>query len=667
MSQPAPYPSARPEAWPNRIQRAPSLHAAVPFDEHELEGSIPARFERVVARCPDKLAVESGSLAWTYAELDRQANRLASALLALAGPGPEPVALLLAHDAPQIAVTLGILKAGKFFTVLHPDYPLARLEFTLTDLATRWLITDRQHHDRAARLAPPGCRVLVLEELDMAQPDQNIGLSIPASAYSDIVYTSGSTGLSKGVVRTHHSTLYRSRIMFDLLAIADYDRLILNSRPVFSASVGIMFAGVLTGATILPFDVKQRGVFELLDWLPAAKPTVLQLPVGFYRQFVALLKPPQFFPSLRLVDLAGDIVYRQDIERFRPFVRPDCAFVHRYGASEAELLTFYAIDLDQDTTPDELPAGYPTPGREVLIMNQERQPVAPGEVGEVVIRSRTMAEGYWRRPDLTAERFADDPDHPGRRLYFTGDQGRLRANGCLELLGRIDFQVKVRGYRVAPTAIESALLDLPAIREAAVVAQPGPNDEKRLIAYVVLRDKTLATDEIRGALAQKVPEYMLPSMFIPLDAMPLTANGKINRRDLPVPDRRRPTLAVAFAPPETDTERAIAAIWRTVLGVDSIGIHDGFLELGGDSLLAAQVLARINAELLAAQPVDAEDWRPTVGALLRVRTVAEMARLLDARRRAATGQPLPPLLEAVESLSEAEAQQLLHTETPSWQ
>ena len=553
---------------PARLARSPHRQPTLPFDEREIEGSIPARFERVVALGPDKLAVETETSRWTYAALNGQANRLAAGLLALAGPDPEPVTLMLAHDAPQIAAVLGVLKAGKFFTVLHPDYPLARLQFTLSDLAARWLLTDRQHHRLAVQLAPSNCQVIVLDEWDLPHADDNIGLALPSSAYSDIVYTSGSTGLAKGVIRTHHSALYRSRLMFDLLGIGDHDRLILNSRPVFSASVGGLFAGLLTGATLLPFDVKQRGVFDLLDWLPTARPTVLQLPVGFYRQFVTLLEPPRSFPSLRLVDLAGDSVYRQDVERFRPFVRPECAFVHRYGASEAELLTFYVVDPERDVSQDELPAGYPTPGREVLILDERRQPAPPGEVGEVVIRSRTLAVGYWRQPDLTAERFVDDPTAPDMRLYFTGDQGRLRPDGCLELFGRNDFQVKIRGYRVAPAAIESALLDLPAIGEAAVVAHPGPNDEKRLVAYITLRDKTISTDAVRHALAHKLPDYMLPSVFIPLDALPLTANGKVNRRALPAPDRRRPALAVTFTPPRTDTERALATIWQNVLGLD---------------------------------------------------------------------------------------------------
>ena len=279
------------------------------------------------------------------------------------------------------------------------------------------------------------------------------------------------------------------------------------------------------------------------------------------------------------------------------------------------------VDGETALPESRVPAGYPIPDREVLLLDGDGRPVALGETGEIVLRSRYLALGYWRRPDLTEEAFAPDPSGGGRRLYRTGDLGVATADGCLTHLGRQDFQVKIRGHRIETAEIELALLELRNVREAVVTARAGRADEPELVAYVVPASAPApAAAELRAELAARLPDYMMPSAFVALVALPLTETGKVNRLALPAPGRARP-LSSPPASPRTAVERALAEIWQDVLQLDAVGIHDDFLHLGGDSLLASKILARVERAFgVELQP----------SALLRAATIAEMAAHLPA-------------------------------------
>ncbi len=626
----------------------------LPFDAVEVEGAIGARFEKVAALCPDQVAVETAAGRVTYAELNRQANQIAASLLDLAGPGLEPVALLMDHDAPLIAAVFGVLKAGKVFSVLDPAYPPTYLNGLLSDLDARWLVADPAHVALAREVAPETCQLVRSDILGVGDGEANLDLRVASDAPAVIIYTSGSTGRPKGVARSHRLLLYRAHLDHDELSLGPADRAASLTLPAFGGPVTDLMSNLLNGTTLLPLDARHQDIGALAEWMAQARLTFLRPPLGLLRQLLAGLDPDAVFPSLRIVELGGDVLYRQDVLRLLPRVRPDCRFIHRYATSETGVVARLILDPERDLSDDIIPLGYPTPGRQVLILDEQGQPVTLGETGQIVVRSRVLATGYWRRPDLTDRRFVPDASDPTASLYYTGDLGRLLPDGRLVFVGRRDSQVKIRGFQVGLGTVESALRDLPVVREAAVVAQPGPGDERRIIAYVVLQDKAYPLDHLRRQLADVLPPYMMPAAFVTLDALPLAANGKVDRHALPQPDRRRPALATPWVAPRTPTETQVASIWRDVLGLEEIGVHDGFLDLGGDSLLAAQVSSRVNRRFQARLPVRM---------LLQAATIADMAALLDTVDGDPLSQRLPGLVAEVEQLSEAEAERLLQGET----
>ena len=327
------------------------------------------------------------------------------------------------------------------------------------------------------------------------------------------------------------------------------------------------------------------------------------------------------FPDLRAVCLGGEAVYRRDVDRHRARLGPRVPLVQGLGCTELSMIRQLFVDGETPLPESRVPVGYPIPDREVLLLDADGRRVPPGETGEIVLRSRFLALGYWRRPDLTEKAFVPDPSEAGQRLYRTGDLGVVTPDGCLTHLGRQDFQVKIRGHRIETAEIELALLEIPNVREAVVAARAGRADEPELVAYVVPTSPPApAPAELRAELAARLPGYMVPSAFVALAALPLTETGKVDRLALPAPGRAR-ALASPPAAPRTSAERVLAEIWRDVLELDAVGIHDEFLALGGDSLLASRILARVERAF-------AVELQPS--ALLRAATIADMAALLPA-------------------------------------
>jgi hypothetical protein len=340
--------------------------------------------------------------------------------------------------------------------------------------------------------------------------------------------------------------------------------------------------------------------------------------------------------------------------------------------------------IDRETElPRVLPVGYPVAGSEILLLDEHGREVGPGEVGEIAVRSRYLALGYWRRPELTAEKFlaiadkggvevlrcygvkdanpntptpqhpntpTSNTQHPPLRIYLTGDLGRMLPDGCLFHLGRKDFQVKVRGYRIETGEVEAALLEQAEIREAIVAAREDRPGDKRLVAYVVPVAKRAPTvSALRRALADTLPDHMVPSAFVMMEALPRTANGKVDRGALPGPGRTRPDLETPFAAPRTPLEQALAAIWAEVLGLDPVGLHDNFLELGGHSLLAAQLLSRVRSAFQVDLALRRFFQAPTVAGLA--------GKIMQSRLEQAGTEEAIRLLEEVESLADQDAQQ----------
>jgi amino acid adenylation domain-containing protein len=566
----------------------------LPFDREEVERSLPERFARVAATRPSAVAIASGSERVTYGELASRSDALAAAIGRQASGSEAPVAVLLSDPISMITGILAAWKAGRLCVPLAHTLPPARLEVILRDSEAGLIVTDRKGSAALPPLPGTSARQLLLDTVDLLAAVEPPRVTVTPDTLACLLYTSGSTGKPKGVLKTHRNLLHRARCFITSVAIRPEDRVSALHSPAFAAGLRDVLTALLSGATLLPFDLRRAGLRALAGWIDQEEISVLCAVVTTIRHLFASLGPEARFPSVRVVRLGSEPFYRQDVERLRRHLRPDCVLISGYGASEASGIAAYRVDQDTPLPAGRVPAGYALDGVEIVLLDDDGHPVGTGQAGEVVVRSRYLSPGYWRQPDLTRAMFLPDPADAQMRAYHTGDIGRLRSDGCLEVLGRRDHQVKVRGYLVHPGEIEMALVEHPAIREAVVTAWADADGETRLAAYVVPHALPAPyAGVLRRYLQARLPAYMVPSAFVSLETLPLNANGKVDRRTLPPPPRPAVAREVDFVPPRSPMEHQIAAIWEELFGVSPIGANDNFFDLGGDSLLAAAFVVAI--------------------------------------------------------------------------
>lgn len=590
------------------------------FEKSQVEQSIPARFARMVRRDPRRLAVKTGSDALTYETLNQTANRVAHALLARAPASPPPVALLLRNGAAFVSASLGAMKAARVQVILDSTFPRARLEAMLEQSGAAVIITDARNAPLAHELAGPGRGVLEFERL-AGGPAADPELMVAPDAPLAIDYTSGSTGAPKGIVHTHRSVLHNVMRHANTFRIAPEDR-----HLALQPAITTPLYALLVGATTCPVDMHEVELARLAAWLVAQEVTVYRTAVSVFRGMVDTLRGGEQLPCLRLLTVFGEPAYHTDLERYRKHCGDACLFMTSLGARETGDYAYFFADKATAVPPGVLPGGYPVEDLEVLILDEAGRPVPDGEPGELAVRGPYAALGYWRRPDLTRAAFF--PDRAGEQgIYRTGDLGRRLPDGCLLHLGRRDFQVKIRGHRVDVGEVETALLEVPGVKAAVVTGREDTPGDRRLVAYLVpsgdqLPPRLPPVEEMRRALAASLPVYMIPHTFVRLETLPLTVTGKIDRRALPVPGPDRPLLDAPLILPRTTLEKTLSQIWMEVLGLDGVGVQDGFLELGGDSVLAALVVSRV---------LDAIDVDVPVRTLLEAPTVEAMATAIVAR------------------------------------
>ena len=603
-----------------RAIRAKCCHASgsfVPFPADAVERSLTESFEEQARRFPWRLAVRTRRYALTYAELDALANRIAHAILRERGEGEEAIALLFDHDALVVAAILGTLKAGKFYLPLDPSYPRARLDYTLRDSEAGLILTDARNLARALELAGDGAPVVNVEVL--AGPAVTPVPRSGPGGLAFLLYTSGSTGQPKGITQSHRNVLHEVMHYTNSGYFSADDRFLLVSSVSFGDSVRTIYAALLNGASLYPFDIHAEGLAPLADWMREHSITVYRSVPTTFRHFVADLKGGEEFRALRLIYLGGEEVLRSDVELYKRHFPRECILVNRLGTTETFTFRYYFIDHDTRIISSRVPVGYAAADKEVLLLAEDGTPVAPGAIGEMAVRSRYLSPGHWRKPELTRVTFPADPTDPDLRVYRTGDLGRLEADGCLIHLGRKDFQVKIRGQRVETSEVEEAFRALRTIREAAVIARRRDGEES-LVAYLVPAVRPAPdVSTLRRFLAARLPDSMIPSAYVVLEALPLLPNGKLDRRALPAPETNRPELDVPFVAARNDVEAAIAGIWIEVLGIDRVGVDDNFLELGGDSLKGTRIIARL---------ADRFDITVPLRRLWKASTVALMAELV---------------------------------------
>ena len=564
--------------------------AFLEFPSSDLETSIPCRFERQVALYPDRLAVRAFGASLTYRELNLRANRIAHAILARLGPESLPVAVLLRQGAPLVAAILGALKAGKLYVPLEASHPAARLGATVAEAGAALIITDAAHRGLAGSLGLPEAGLLLIDQLPDETPEQNPGVPISPDAPAYIYYTSGSTGRPKGVYDSHRNVLHNILRYTNTLRISPEDRLTLLQGPAFSGAVSSCFGALLNGAALFPYDVQLQGIGAPIGaWLRAERITMYHSVPMLFRSF---LKDDARFPDLRVVRLEGDAAAAVDVELFRRHFPSGTMLVNGLGTTETGIACQYFVPSGAPLPDGVVPVGFATPDMEALVLDDAGGPITGGEAGEIAIRSRFLATGYWRQPELTARAFLADPDGGDRRIYRTGDLGRRRGDGAIEYLGRRDGMAKLRGQRVEPAEVEAALLRLPGIRQAAAVIRPDRSGVPELLAYLIPNGEDRPTVRaLREGMAVLLPAHMVPTHFIWTERLPYSDNGKVDRLALPPfdPDGEEP--AEGSIAPRDELERRLVALWESVLDRRGIGVREDFFELGGDSIKAAALLA----------------------------------------------------------------------------
>ncbi|HEX4966814.1 MAG TPA: amino acid adenylation domain-containing protein [Thermoanaerobaculia bacterium] len=566
------------------------------------------------ARTPEAVAVEHEGVRVTYRELEERSRRLAH-FLRQQGVGPETIVGLSADRSIELIVgLLGILAAGGAYLPLDPNYPPERLTWMLEDSGAPLLLT--QH------------------ELSSSVPSASSNPSYPSdspepcnAAY--VLYTSGSTGRPKGVVVEHRSLAAYALDAAAAYGLAPGERALQFASISFDTSAEEIYPALISGATlVLRPETMLDSVPRFLDELDRLEITVLNLPTAWWHTLAAGLGGAALPPRVRRVILGGEQALPEALAQWRRGTAGHPArLVNTYGPTETTIVATRQ-ELAQELP--SIPIGRPIAGARVYVVDRRLQPVPPGVAGELLVGGVGLSRGYLRRPELTAAAFVPDPfgGRPGERLYRTGDLVRFQSgSGVLEFLGRIDGQVKIRGFRVETGEIESVLTAHPQIEAAAVILREDDPGTPRLVAYVIPNpgSETPTTSELRRFLADRLPEHMMPALFVPLPALPRTGSGKVDRRALPRPEGDRPRLEREYVPPASEVEEALAAIWAEALGIARVGAQDNFFELGGHSLLATQVIARIRERLRVDLPLITLFQMPTVEQL----AVAVEEKILD--------------------------------------
>ena len=578
--------------------------------EARADGCVHRLFQAQARATPDALAVAWADQEVSYAELNRRANRIAHHLLALGIGAEARVGVLMARTPALVAAFLGVLKAGAACVPLDPRNPPARLAAMVRASGARLVLGDRAH---AGRLVDTGAAEVAVESIPAAPGtahDPAVAVDPEQLAY--VLFTSGSTGGPKGVEVRHGGVFALMHEMRGLLSPAERSSVLAAASVGFDVAVGEIYGTLCWGGTLVLVD-------DALSPPPAARPVRSAILVPTVA--AELLAADALPPGIRTLLIGGEPMTPalvRDLRERRPALR----IVNIYGPTEA---TVYATREEVPHGAERMGIGGPVAGARAYVLDGRMRPRGIGEPGELWLAGSVLARGYAARPGLTADRFRPDPHSPpGSRMYRTLDRARFRGDGTLEFLGRADAQVKLRGVRIEPGEVEAALRAHSRVREAAVAVH-GSGGRAVLAAWLVAEDADdpPSSAELRPWLRGRLPEAMVPAAFVAVDRLPRTATGKLDRRALPAPDSVDPPEAGAYVAPRTELEETIAAAWREVLGVPRMGVRDDFFALGGNSLVALRLLARVR------RAVDAE---VSVAALLQGPTVEQLARAVADRR-----------------------------------
>ncbi len=578
--------------------------------------------ERAQAR-PGSIAVSAEGENLTYGALELEANRLAGCLLSNGADGARPIILCLPRSPALVVSALAVLKTGAPYVPIDPAWPLERLKFVAEDSEAALVVTQQ---GLASGIASDQCPVVDLQEDAEEISRFPASLPPPTSKAQDlayIIYTSGSTGQPKGVEITHEALLNLVDWHKRAFQVTPADRATLLASPGFDASVWELWPYLCTGASLhIPKDSLRNNAEGLRDWLLAQDITITFVPTPLAELMMGLEWPHA--TPLRLM-LTGADALRQYPPKGLPF-----QLINNYGPTECTVVTTSGV-VPACGPSGTLPSiGKPISNVQVLLLDENLKQVPAGATGELYVSGKGLARGYLNRPALTAEKFIANPfsAEPGSRLYRTGDLAQFRPDGQIDFLGRTDDQIKIRGYRIEPGEIIAWLCRHPSVQASCAIARDNGTAEKELVAYIVTsRESEPSAEELRRFLLLHLPEYLVPKIFVLLESLPLNSSGKVDRRALPPPNESNTLTSRSVAPPQTSLQEEVLSIVADLLGSHEIGVNDNFFIQGGNSLLGAQLIARLRK---------AFDLKIPLGMLFTAPTVAQLSAGIEQLR---TGQP----------------------------
>ena len=615
--------------------------------------------EEQVERTPEQVAIVSGDQQVTYRELNVRANQLAHHLRSL-GVGPEVfVAIYMDRSVEMVVSLLAVLKAGGAYVPLDTMYPYERLSFMIADARVPVLLTQES---MMARLPEHQAKVIyvdsewsTVETESSANPVHNVH---PDNA-AYVIYTSGSTGTPKGVIVPHKGLANYLNWCTEAYKVADGAGAPVHSPLGFDLTITSIFSPLIAGKSL--FLIPEEDAIDGLTTTirNGRNFSLLKITTSHLEILNQMMTGDELRGRVKALIVGGEALSGETVAFWREH-SPDTRVINEYGPTET-VVGCCVYEMPQgNTNAGPVPIGRPIANTKIYVLDKQLRPVATGVAGEIYIGGDGVARGYLAQPEITAERFIPNPfsETGGERIYRTGDMARYRDDGEIEYLGRVDHQVKVRGFRVELGEIEAVLRQHPKVNEVVVMAREEVVGDRRIVAYLVSSEpEELSLNDVRRFMRDKLPEYMMPSSLVPLSALPLTPNGKVDREALPAPGLGRAGMEEAYVAPRTVLEEAVARIWAETIGLELVGVHDNFFELGGHSLLATQVISRIREEFEVELPVRM---------IFDGMTVAEMATaILSLEMHPGQSEKIAQTMKAVEEMSEGEFVQMLELKRES--
>jgi amino acid adenylation domain-containing protein len=579
-------------------------------------------FEEQADLVPDRVAGidEVGEI--SYGELNWRANQLGN-YLRRRGIGAEArVGICLERGLDMLVALLGILKAGGAYVPLDPTYPAERLSFMLEDAAVRLIVTQ----EKLRELLGPTQIEMICVDSDRGEIAQEGGEDIDSGVSGEnlayVIYTSGSTGRSKGTMITHQSVVNLATDAVRKFRLEQDSKFLQFASLSFDVAVEEIFPALsVGGSVVLQSDNLLYSYSGLVKTIEQYGVTTIELPTIYWVEWMReLTRTHRRAPgSLNLVIIGGERISPEILQEWKAH---KVSLLHVYGVTEVAVTsTVYPVRADFGDAPSfsEIPIGRPIANTEVYLLGDSLQPMPLRIPSEMYLGGVGLARGYLNWPGLTAAKFLPSPfgARPGNRLYKTGDLAKFSPDRCIEFVGRIDHQIKIRGHRIEPAEIESALIQVPSVGECIVIAREDEPGDKRLVAYLVLKEGRAETaQELRLYLKQRLPAYLVPSSFVILESLPLSPHGKVDRQALPAPGKHDVELGGMYVAPGTPIEEDVARIFREVMGIEAVGIYDDFFALGGHSLLVTQVISRVNRAFQVELSIRVLFDAPTVNGLV---------------------------------------------------